>query len=401
MEEERTFGVEIELTSTLSRMQLADVINVAFRQANFTHTCIHSMFVRCTDGGNYTQWIAKTDGSIRTNPDHPLFINCIELVSPVLQGEAGLAQLKVVCDAIKPYVKVNKSCGLHVHHGMKPGDNLGNILMAWARSEKVIYECLPVSRKTGHFARPVAQNIGNDSPPQTTLSSGTNSFKRWVDNKLPGRYWGLNLASIWIRNTVEVRCAAGTHEYTKIANWVRVTQRLIAKGSIAPDVFTHTSGIQDFVTGLKEGLELAERTELVTRAVQSIQQGNTQWLPRRNTPGGYAFFRLLEATEWVARSELVTEMVITFSITRQKASWHISEATTRHAPRAGCSVSKSRSSQRLRILMPTTTEVQEVTETVVHPAVNLDAANVADQDAFRWLQERHERFSPLHRAAGY
>ena len=54
-------------------------------------------------------WKLVTDSSIRGN-------NTFELVSPILTGEAGLTELERVCWVLDLCnVKVNESCGLHVH----------------------------------------------------------------------------------------------------------------------------------------------------------------------------------------------------------------------------------------------------------------------------------------------
>jgi Putative amidoligase enzyme len=54
-------------------------------------------------------WKIVSDSSINGE-------NSFELVSPVLQGEAGLAELKKVCEVLTRLgAKINKTCGLHIH----------------------------------------------------------------------------------------------------------------------------------------------------------------------------------------------------------------------------------------------------------------------------------------------
>lgn len=59
-------------------------------------------------------WGAKSDGSIRSSRGRV----GVEFVSPVLSGADGLRQIKRVCEKFREWdVKVNDSCGLHVHVG--------------------------------------------------------------------------------------------------------------------------------------------------------------------------------------------------------------------------------------------------------------------------------------------
>lgn len=105
----RRFGVEVEAYNcTRERLarELADAgIEVAVEGYNHT---------------TRSHWKLVTDGSLEGN-------NTFELVSPILVGEAGLKELEKVCWVLELCdVKVNESCGLHVHidaagFSMKPG----------------------------------------------------------------------------------------------------------------------------------------------------------------------------------------------------------------------------------------------------------------------------------------
>jgi hypothetical protein len=59
-------------------------------------------------------WKIVTDSSIRA--DHENDDLCFELVSPILQGEDGLASLRSVMDNVRRLgIATNSSCGFHVH----------------------------------------------------------------------------------------------------------------------------------------------------------------------------------------------------------------------------------------------------------------------------------------------
>ena len=71
-------------------------------------------------------WRIKNDGSIRGS-------NGFEIVSPILQGEAGLNEMNTVLRVANELgADVNSSCGFHVHWGVR-GWNLGNFRNLGAR----------------------------------------------------------------------------------------------------------------------------------------------------------------------------------------------------------------------------------------------------------------------------
>ena len=94
----RKFGIEIEAYNC-SRERLAREL----READIEVT---------VESYNHTtrpHWKLVTDSSINGN-------DTFELVSPILVGEAGLRELEKVCWVLDLCdMKVNGSCGLHVH----------------------------------------------------------------------------------------------------------------------------------------------------------------------------------------------------------------------------------------------------------------------------------------------
>jgi hypothetical protein len=73
-----------------------------------------------------------------------------ELVSPILNGEAGMNELMKVCDILNRCgAKVNKTCGTHVHINAPEFslDQWKRIYINYARLEKVIDGFMPESRR--------------------------------------------------------------------------------------------------------------------------------------------------------------------------------------------------------------------------------------------------------------
>ena len=104
------------------------------------------------EGYNHTtrpHWKLVTDSSLNGN-------DTFELVSPILVGEAGLRELEKVCWVLDLCdVKVNESCGLHVHI-----DAVGfsmetwrNLALSYKHLEPVIDKFIPASRRDTTIAR--------------------------------------------------------------------------------------------------------------------------------------------------------------------------------------------------------------------------------------------------------
>lgn len=232
--ENRTYGIEIEMASKTDRHTLAIAIQIAFDRAGINHTCTYGNYMHNTDGLNTTRWEVQTDGSIQTTESHP---HRIEIVSPVLRGQAGLSILKVVCDVANQHGKINRSCGLHVHHGIDNWDHITAVSHAYSQFQNVIYRGLPPSRTTGRFAQKWP-----DGPIQTQISHA----KRY-------RYTGLNLCSFALRKTIEFRCAGGSTEFEKISNWVLFTQGLVEAAIAGKD--RPTSDIDGLVKFVAAGTD--------------------------------------------------------------------------------------------------------------------------------------------------
>lgn len=204
----RRFGVEFEAYN-VDRNVLCDALNEAG-----IFTIIESY--------NHTtrrHWKIVTDSSIRGNKG-------FELVSPILQGEVGITEMKKVCEILQQCgAKVNSSCGTHVHidaHSI----NLGSwkrIYINYARLEKVIDDFMPKSRK------------GNNNYYTKGFSTMTNFEEKIsnarslveIDNFFGSRYFKINPKSYARHNTIEFRQHSGTVEFEKISNWVRFLGNLI------------------------------------------------------------------------------------------------------------------------------------------------------------------------------
>ena len=104
----RTFGIEIEFfgVHVYKVVEALRVNGVNFQHESYNHS-------------TRSYWKLITDCSV-TNRGTGLSRGGHELVSPILVGREGLEEVRKVMDVLDSIgAKVDKSCGLHVHHGVQ------------------------------------------------------------------------------------------------------------------------------------------------------------------------------------------------------------------------------------------------------------------------------------------
>lgn len=217
-----TFGVEIEcilpqgqsLTSAARAITAAGV------------PCEHQVYGH----SNITGWKIVTDGSLNNYQ-----YGC-EVVSPVLRGEEGFRQMRIVCDTLTAIrAKVTKSCGLHVHVGVgtEPIKFFKNLIQLYASSEATIDTFMSPSRRLSNnsFCRTLSVNNSrlNNAETVDQIAYAIGQEPGRASYRQRGRYCKLNVQSYWMHKTVEFRHHQGTVEATKTEHWVRLVLRMCSK----------------------------------------------------------------------------------------------------------------------------------------------------------------------------
>lgn len=190
------FGVELELVGVDKIMltKALELLGIECRYEGYTH-----------DVTPY--WKMVSDCSIRG-------LNAVELVSPILNGVAGLQELQKICKALDFVgASVNASCGFHVHHealGLTDGQKT-NLMKYYARLERTIDAFMPKSRKrdNNNFCK--------------SMVTAFEHVQGWQSLSELGRYYKLNFACHSNYGTIEFRQHAGTTEWEKIYNWIVFT----------------------------------------------------------------------------------------------------------------------------------------------------------------------------------
>jgi hypothetical protein len=201
----RKFGVEIEAhgvaKALIVRKLRAAGINIEIE--NYNHNTA-------------SNWKVVTDGSLNGE-------NAWELVSPVLEGLEGMRELEKVCEVLCDNgVKINKSCGLHIHFDATniTANHLKNLIVNYGNFETVIDSFLPESRRGNN-------NTYCKSVRNLEAQIGSATTIRGMASAIGSRYYKLNLQSYLRHQTIEFRQHSGTVEYQKISNWILFLHNLV------------------------------------------------------------------------------------------------------------------------------------------------------------------------------
>jgi len=216
-DENRTFGVEIEAYVPGNRNIndiAADIERLAGVRVAVRYTYNHDIL---------PAWKLSRDGSLRADG------TTFELVSPVLKGREGLDEVRRVCEALNLIgAKVNKTCGLHVHHDARDFTRalyFANLLRLYGRMEYYIDHMMPPSRRANNnrYCKSIAYKLELDGHLLDSCKT-TEEVREWLGCD---RYHKVNLEAWWRQGTIEFRHHSGTVEAEKIVNWIVLTQLIL------------------------------------------------------------------------------------------------------------------------------------------------------------------------------
>jgi hypothetical protein len=162
-------------------------------------------------------WLSESDCSIRPERGH---VAC-EFVSPILKGEAGILHLIEFVEWLTLLgAKVNSSCGVHVHVGVR---GFAATNEAQAKFVKILSRLVTrnatafyaqtgtLSREQGHYCKRADSSMRKQISAACSKKHSANGIPRVSD-----RYQLLNLTNLQTKGTVEFRCFAGTLNVEKL-----------------------------------------------------------------------------------------------------------------------------------------------------------------------------------------
>lgn len=209
----RTFGVEIEAYGVTRTALLAELR----AQGLEAHGEEYNHSTR-------PHWKIVSDGSVTGS-------YAFELVSPVLQGFEGLADLERACRALRICgAQVNDSCGLHVHFGARnmPITQMRQVVRNYMVLEPTIDQLMPSNRRnsSNRYCQSLFCGRTQAVAEQAILSATTADQLQQAANA-GTRYRKVNLHSFARHGTIEFRQHSGSTNYEKISMWVKFLHNLI------------------------------------------------------------------------------------------------------------------------------------------------------------------------------
>ena len=185
---DRKFGVELELVEITREQAVRALtgVGIAVREEGYNHE-------------TRRHWKIVSDSSVRGG---------FEVVSPVLQGEAGLDEVRKATTALDDMgATANRSCGYHVHldaEGLTASD-IRAIVTRYADHESEIDAFMPPSRRGN--SNTYCSSVVQLARSERFQNAGT---IRDLVNAQGGRYFKVNLQSYYVHKTIEFRQHSGT-----------------------------------------------------------------------------------------------------------------------------------------------------------------------------------------------
>ena len=203
----RRFGIELEITGITQAKAVAALraVGLEVSTPGYTHSTAST-------------WKIVPDGSVH---------NGFEVVSPILQGEAGLDVASVAINALKTAsAKADRTCGFHVHFDASGlgVEELRTIVNRYAAFETQIDAFMPPSRRASAntYCKPVRSFINNSSFQEARNVSE-------LARAQGGRYYKVNLQSLHRHGTIEFRQHNGIVDADRALNWIRMLDAFIAE----------------------------------------------------------------------------------------------------------------------------------------------------------------------------
>ncbi len=199
-------------------------------------------------------WQLVYDGSVFAEPSR--YTCRVELVSPVCRYE-DVTQIESLVMALNQQgtMKVNRSCGLHVHvdGALFDARTLRNLVNLVANKEALLYKSLQVDGKreqsfckkmNGEFLQAV--NRQKPDRLESFRDIWYNTLKEECERSEQTRYHGLNLHSFFTNGSIEYRMFNGTCEPERIGAAVRLSLAMTAQALNREEIgYRRTKPVQE------------------------------------------------------------------------------------------------------------------------------------------------------------
>jgi hypothetical protein len=173
----------------------------------------------------------STPNNWKVVPDGSLGSRGMEIVSPVLSGEEGIRQVRIIGEVLVAMgATVTTSCGLHVHVGAADLslDGLKKVAKNYIKFETFFDHIMPRSRRADNnrYVMSNRARFGGYTNDAVNAAFARIDRATTTDDLVlavsPSRYSKLNYQSMHRYRTVEFRQHSGTVEPGKMTNWVQL-----------------------------------------------------------------------------------------------------------------------------------------------------------------------------------
>lgn len=245
-----TFGVEFEggfkaRNGRTAQDAIAELITIAEKFG------IEVVNVGCASHADSpTAWRICTDSSVKHRLDDTTFVSVDsgydrehsgmrEIVSPILMGRKGWRDLEIMCMIFeKVDFTVNRTCGTHVHIGVKDEvwATLRNVGVSYSLAYNAYCKIMPKSRRATDWAKNYTETeinaLRNYTRAEQLYQTGgicsdarnsTNLQRHYARS----RYHAVNYVALKQRGTLEFRQHNATVEFRKIQTWIKDKMELI------------------------------------------------------------------------------------------------------------------------------------------------------------------------------
>jgi len=256
---DRAFGVELEFNSgnygyeeVAKSLRNNKIGCFWYGEDNYYH-----------DENNYNDWILEEDGSE------------FELKSPILRGESGFQELKVVMTTLSRFCSVTRSDGFHVHHDapeFKQDLNLVKLLVkSWIQNQESIKLFSAPYRHGNYWACPewtpgMLEVLEKQSEPREL------EYLRYLDDYGNLRFFdrnNLNIMSLVKHGTIEIRQHEGTLNYETAESWIRFGQKFLDSCVNRKNPIPDVEGAED----LLKRIRVTNRVnKFLTHKAESLQR---------------------------------------------------------------------------------------------------------------------------------
>lgn len=266
----KTFGAELEFESPrANRAEVAAALTAAGVSA-FDAGYSHATSPR---------WKLVSDASVTSASANG---HSMELVSPILEGETGLAMLRKACEVLTRLgCTTNRTCGLHVHVGARQMAiaAMRRLAILYSDFESVLDSMMPPSRRENnntYLQSNVAGRRNNGSKADIARAADVRELARNINGG--SRYAKLNFTSHWKHGTVEFRHHSGTVNADKACNWVVACIRMVVtaeRDAVSAAPVVNVASRRPNVRAMGQIYDLVARPEGVTREEARVIMGRT------------------------------------------------------------------------------------------------------------------------------